>query len=221
MSDERQERVAPPPPGFPDGVPVFHEDRLAGIEWVRLYKVAFPNQFYPSLKSRLTPKSGLFPCVYIASNVETAVAEVWGDRLRLAKERGRSIYVINAEKAEEQAFLKAKSLPALRLCDLTDSNTRIRLGVDSGALFAPDLSIPQAWAEMIATHPNKYDGIVYRSRHTDAICAVLWKRPGIRELDTEITFEAAGAFRESSAAYAVALLIGIKLSWPSGTVVGA
>jgi RES domain-containing protein len=216
MSDDRTERVEGPAPGHPANVPVFSEARLAGFTWSRLANRRFTNQFFPSLKSRLTPASGRFPCVYLGASVETTVAELWGDRWSIAKKRGRDVFVILKEKADELGFLQAGPLPKLALCDFTDADTRLALGLDAAAIFTPDLAVPQAWAEMIATHPNTYDGIVYRSRHTDETCAVLWSRPGIREMHTEIAFSDAGPFLESAAAYSVAGKIGIKLSWPSG-----
>ena len=96
------------------------------------------------------------------------------------------------------------------------AETRLRIGLDAATIYSPDLKNPQSWAEMIATHPNGYDGIVYRSRHTDETCIVLWSRPGVRDLDAEISFTERGPFRESPPAYAVAQKIGIKLSWVAG-----
>jgi RES domain-containing protein len=221
VSDPRKERIAPPGAGFPKWVPVAGNARVAGMSWVRLAKVAYPGQFYPSLKSRLTPSSEKFPCVYLAPNAETAVAELFGDEMSLAKARGRKIYAINAAKADELAFLSCPSLPRLQLCDLTEADTRLALGLEAGSLYTSDLSIPQAWADMIAWHPNKYDGIIYRSRHTDEICLVLWTRARGRGLDKRVAFKPAGAFRNSAAAFEVARKIGIKLSFPGATLPSA
>lgn len=227
MSDDRTERIAPPPPGYPNDVPVCHEEKLSGVAWVRLGNRVYPKPFYASLKSRLTPSSELFPCVYIAASLETAVAEIWGDRWTMAKKRGKEIFVITAEKADELVFLQAGALPKLDLCDLTDATTQLRLGIDAATLFTPDLRIPQAWAEMIASHPNRYDGIIYQSRHTGETCVVLWLRSKLssgvwpedgKKLDELVTFTPIGGFRESAAAYSVAHKIGIKLSWPSGKI---
>lgn len=204
----------PPPAGFPKGLPVAGNDRLPAVRWVRLANIAYANHFFASLKSRLTPGSGRFPCVYLAPRTETAVAELWGDRWTLAIRRGQSVFVIPADKAAEYCFFTAGPLSDLRLCDLTDADTRLALGLDAAAIYTADLAIPQAWAEMIANHPNAYDGIIYRSRHTDEICMVLWSRPGANDLSAEISFVASESFLESRAAYAIAEKIGIKLSFP-------
>ncbi len=214
MTADREERVAPPPAGFPQEVPVASNDRLPTSTWVRLANIAHANHFFASLKSRLTPSSGRFPCVYLASRLETAVAELWGDRWVLATRRGQSVFVIPADKAAEQRFFTTGPLPDLRLCDFTDADTLLALGLEAAAIYTVDLAIPQAWAEMIANHPNAYDGIIYRSRHTGEICLVLWSRPGANDLSPKISFTISESFRESRAAYTIAEKIGIKLSFP-------
>ncbi len=214
MTGDREKRVAPPPAGFPPGVPVAGNDRLPSVAWVRLANIAYANHFFVSLKSRLTPSSGRFPCVYLAPRPETAVAELWGDRWVLATQRGQSVFVIPADKAAEQWFFTAGPLFPLRLCDFTDADTLLALRLDAAAIYTADLAIPQAWAEMIANHPNAYDGIIYRSRHTGETCLVLWNRPGANNLSAKISFVASESFRESRAAYAIAEKIGIKLSFP-------
>ncbi|MCW5560182.1 MAG: RES family NAD+ phosphorylase [Verrucomicrobiae bacterium] len=213
--DLRRERMGPPrfDPGI--AIPIGDETRLAGIRWVRLSKAAYPNQFYANRKSRLTPASGRFPCVYVAATEGTAVAEVWGDTWWYQKQvLKKEIHAIPAKTAEEFAYLVMRPPPSLTLCDFTDEATRLAIGLDGAVLNAADLTIPQAWAEAVATHKNGYDGIVYRSRHTDHPCAVLWARPGVRALDREIAFAAGGPFRDSPAAFETAGKIGIRLSFP-------
>lgn len=185
------------------------------LSWFRLYRVAYPNQFFPSKGSRLTPASGEFPCVYLAASLETTVAEVWGDRLALHRDTGGEVFVITRAQASQWAFLKTASLPpSLRLCDLTHSDTRLAAGLESGALYATDLSVPQLWAERIARHPACFDGIRYRSRHTDEVCLVLWSRAERKPpLDRVLCFNEAGPFCESEAAYILAGKIGVRLAF--------
>src|SRR5258708_2004570 len=107
-------------------LPTTDHYRLAGITWSRLYKIAYPNQFYPSIGSRLTPVSLKIPCVYLASNLETAVAEVWGDSFYAQRMLGRTLFRINAAEADQYAFLSLRPpLPRLCLCDLTNADTRL------------------------------------------------------------------------------------------------
>ena len=196
-------------------IPVKSGAEWADLPWYRLYRVEFPDQFYASTGSRLTPLSREFPCCYLGSTLETTVAEVWGDRLAAQRDLGGEIYVISAAQAKSWAFLKVESLPRdLRLCDLTDSDTRLATGLESGSLYCTDLQIPQTWAERIARHPDRFDGILYRSRHTDEPCLVLWSRPDSPSiLPARLAFSPAGDFNESAAACLLAAKIGIRLSF--------
>lgn len=187
----------------------------AGQPWFRLYRVEFASQFFPSKGSRLTPSSGKFPCVYLAASPETTVEEVWGDRFAALRHAGGRVCVISRCQAQRWAFLQTGPLPVdLRLCDLTDRDTRLAVGLDSGTLYATDLTLPQAWAERLARHPARFDGIRYRSRHTDEICLVLWGRPERQPpLDTQIDFQPIGPFLDAEAAFILAGKVGVRLAF--------
>lgn len=183
--------------------------------WFRLSRVEFPTQFFPSTGSRLTPDTGKFPCAYLAGSKETTVAEVWGDRFAAHRDTGKLLYVIAADQAHKWAYVSTPPLPPLlRLCDLTDAATRLAVGIDSATLYATDLAVPQEWATRIACHPARFDGIRYRSRHTDEVCLVLWTREDAPQpLGPRLLFAPAGMFAESDAAYVLAGKIGIRLSF--------
>lgn len=190
-------------------------DTTAG-PWHRLYRKEFANQFFPSPGSRLTPESGKFPCVYLASSRLTTVAEVWAGRMAAHRDLGREVHVIPLPQAERWAYLEVSNLPGnLRLCDLTDSATRLATGLDAGTLYASDLAIPRAWAERIARHPARFDAIRYRGRHTDELCLVLWDREGEAppRLSERLHFETTGEFAESDEAHELAAKIGIRVSF--------
>lgn len=196
-------------------IPVRESRSRSGLSWFRLYRVAYSNQFFPSKGSRLTPSSGAFPCVYLAASLETTVAEVWGDRLAAHREMGGEIYVITHRQASQWGYLKVVELPTnLRLCDLTDSDTRLAVGIESGSLYSTDLAVPQLWAERIARHPAHFDGICYRSRHTDELCLVLWTRPERDpSLEQILRSESDGPFAHSEAAHMVAGKIGVRIAF--------
>lgn len=186
------------------------------VIWHRLYRKEFAHQFFPSPGSRLTPESGDFPCVYLAASRLTTVAEVWGDRMTAHRDLGRETYIVPLPQAEKWAYLEVSKLPGeLRLCDLADPGTRLATGLDSGALYATELAIPRAWAERIARHPARFDGIRYRSRHTDEICLVLWEREDESgtSLSERLRFDPAGEFAESDEARELAAKIGIRVSF--------
>jgi RES domain-containing protein len=193
-------------------MPAFEARKLGFPAWFRLANTAYPGQFYPSPRSRLTPISRAYPCVYLAEDTGTAVAELWGDQFYAQRALGPAIFSIARSEAEQIRFLKTESNPALRLCDLTDGDTRLRVGIDSSTLYCPDLKVPQGWAEVIARHPANLDGILYRSRHTDRPCVVAWNRLD-RVLEREFAFTDAGPFIESPESYAIAKKVGVTLSF--------
>ena len=181
---------------------------------IRLCDISHPSQFFASRGSRLTPGSLRFRCVYLAATEETAVAEVWGDRFYAHREKGNSLYVIPATDAAKWAFLKVAAVPAANLCDLTDGDVLQQVGIDQATLYHTDFKIPQGWAECIANHPAKFDGIRYFSRLTHEVCIVLWLRPGGPAFERELKFGAPAPFLDSTAAHAVAARQQLRLSFP-------
>jgi hypothetical protein len=184
------------------------------LEWWRLARVAYPGQFYASTGSRLTPISRKFPCLYIGESQETVVAEIWGDRFYAHRELGHRLYAILESEARQWQYLLVKTLPKLKLCDLTDAQTLLATGFDAATLYDPNLKIPQGWAEVIAQHSAGFDGILYRSRHTHQRCIVAWVRTS-RPLDQEFAFGPVGPFLNSMAAYSVASTMKLALSFVS------
>lgn len=179
----------------------------------RLCNPTYPSQFYASPGSRLTPASRTFPCVYLAATRETAVAEVWGDRFHAHREKGHALYVIPASDAAKLAFLEVEAVPPAKLCDLTDGEVLQRAGLDQATLYTTDLKVPQAWAERIANHPAKFDGIRYASRLTNDVCMVIWLRPGGPDFEKQLTFREHVPFLDSTAAHAVAAKQQLRLSF--------
>ena len=179
----------------------------------RLGDPTYSSQFFASPGSRLTPISRRFPSVYLAASKETAVAERWGDRFAAQRAAGLDLYVIPAAEAAAAAFLEVDPVPAAKLCDLTNGNVMIAVGIDNATLTTTDLKIPQEWAERIARHPEKFDGIRYLSRHTNEACIVLWLRPGGPDFTTLLKFGAPIPFLDSTPAHAVAATCGLRLSF--------
>jgi hypothetical protein len=70
-------------------------------------------------------------------------------------------------------------LPSLKICDLTDEQTRTRAGVDLSALTSSDLSVPQDWGLAIQQHPAGFHGLRYFSRFSGKPCIALFDRPGL------------------------------------------
>lgn len=212
----RELRVVLPGPQVAKArLPIFDSSSLAGIEWIRLAQKKFTSQFYPSRKSRFTPDSWEFPCCYLGQDMLTSTAEVIGDRLALNIRKKISITVFPKKEAQEMHYLSLLKFPELKLCNLTDRDTRLALNFEAGAMMTPDLSIPQAWAQAVAEHKNGYDGIFYRSRHTDLACVVLWNRKGRRALKKDVIFAPMGEFYCADAAYELARKMGTKIAFAS------
>ncbi len=213
---DRTLRMAPAQADFDARkIPFTNLRTLATKDWFRLARKGYPSHFYPSPGSRLTPDSRDFPCVYLGASLETTVAEVWGDRLAAQGASGKSWYVISSAQALDWEFVRPGQLPEdLHICDLTQSNTLLAIGIDSGALYSPDLSVPQAWATRIARHPANFDGIHYHSRHTCEPCLVLWTRSGAEiPLENRVDFTPCGEFLNAHDAYILAGKIGVRLSF--------
>ena len=179
---------------------------------IRLADARYTSQFYVNPKSRLTPISGAFPCVYLGLTKQTAICEIYGDKCYLTRTKKLAVHAIATKYAQRLRFLKPP-LPALNLCNWTDSGMRLSCGIDSSAIMALNFKITRTWAERVARHPANFDGIYYRSRHTDEPCLVLWLRPGGRRLDHELNFSDAGAFLASLDAYAESARCQVKLAF--------
>lgn len=218
----RESRLAPPTQTEFDHrvIPVSTEAVLDSPAWYRLSTKVHTSQFYPSPNSRLTPSSFTVPCCYLAPSKETTVAEIWGDTIDAERREAAKdpipadVFTLSKAIAGGQAYLQLRMpLPPLRLCDLTDPETLGKTGFEKGALYSTDLKIPQQWAERIAHHHLSFDGIVYRSRHTDEKCIVLFSRLTGRDLKSELHFDPAGEFRHSLEAQRLAARMGMRISF--------
>ncbi len=144
-------------------------------EWVNLRFRQYANQddlFIARPGARLTPRSMKVPCLYLAGEMSTSFMELYGDRLYAAKVEGKVLGMPELE-IDERIFVKVRT-PKLRLCDLVKPGGAKKLNLDQGTLWAADLKFPQLFAEAILKHPAGVDGILYKSRHTDSVCAVVW-----------------------------------------------
>lgn len=216
MTPDRDLRKAPAQADF-DQITfgAFDASKLAARPWFRLSSKLYASEFYANPGSRLTPNSRRFSCVYLAEDKATTVAEVWGDRFFARRSAGHKSYSISKGDADALRYVSEKTLPPLNLCDFNDTDVFLKVGIDDGTLYSVDLGFPQSWAEVIAGHPNKFDGIFYRSRHTHRDCIVAWNRPVPlgRDLEREFTFVEEGPFTDSLESHEIATKIGVTLSF--------
>jgi hypothetical protein len=81
-----------------------------------------------------------------------------------------------------------KAKRPLRLIDLTQSASLMRVGVDS-TLFAGDHEVPQLWSQAFHDHPENVDGVVYPSRLDPVRRAVVLFGDRVPRKFTELTRE--------------------------------
>ena len=70
---------------------------------------------------------------------------------------------ITTAELKNRCLSELKAARTLRLVDLTQSGTLVRLGADS-RLFSGDYAVSQAWSKALYDHPLKVDGLLYPSR---------------------------------------------------------
>jgi hypothetical protein len=85
--------------------------------------------------------------------------------------------------------ITALRIPAIHICDLTNSKTLSALRADISALMHYDLSIPQQWGLAIQRHPANFQGIKFKSRFNGKICLALFARDNIEKKPKETSSE--------------------------------
>jgi hypothetical protein len=71
--------------------------------------------------------------------------------------------VITTTELKAKALAEMKPARALRLIDLTQSGTLVRIGADA-RLFSGDHAVSQLWSQALHDHPIGADGLLYPSR---------------------------------------------------------
>jgi hypothetical protein len=141
-------------------------------EWVRIFsKGREPVCFRKEPGSRFTPPHGSDGVLYAADLARTAFLECFGDELYSAKRR------LSRSRWQSKAIVRLQA-PALRLCDMLDEAVIAAMGLDKGAIYSTDLSIPQAWAKAVMEHPANFEGILYSSRFGCGKCIAAFERVG-------------------------------------------
>jgi RES domain-containing protein len=121
--------------------------------------------------SRLTPPG--VPCIYLAPTEAVSFWEINGDQVYAAR-LAHKTFRVAASELKARVFVQFGRLRA-RVADLSDATTRSITGLDSASLYVSHVTLPKLWATRFHNHPAGFDGIMYRSRHTDDPCVVLWR----------------------------------------------
>ncbi len=93
--------------------------------------------------------------------------------------------IVTTRALREKSLAELKATRALRLIDLTQSGTLVRIGADA-RLFAGSHEAAQLWSKALYGHPCKADGVLYPSR-LDPVrhCIVLFEHRAPRLIELE------------------------------------
>ena len=86
--------------------------------------------------------------------------------------------VIDLDELNARALAEITSLRSLRLVDLTGAGLA-RIGADARLTSETDngYALSQRWALSLHEHPDRPDGLLYRSRHDPSrLCAAIFDR---------------------------------------------
>jgi hypothetical protein len=144
------------------------------------------SQFFATASGRLTPISMKVPCLYLAQNRETSFYELYGDVIDAAQKTGLTP-TFGQQELMARVYLKTIEPFSVKVYDLTASRSAKKIGMDLGTLYSADINYPREFAQRLHDHPASFDGIQYVSRHTQALCLVLWAThtPTFRTLPLE------------------------------------
>ncbi|MNL05661.1 RES domain protein [compost metagenome] len=107
--------------------------------------------------------------MYIAETEAGAFVETY-----LRNPKGVPVY-LSAESLRHRHFTIIAFMKPLRLIDLTGPGL-VRVGVDA-RLMSGDPALSQRWALAFWNHPDRPDGILYRSRHdSEMMCCAVFDR---------------------------------------------
>ena len=129
--------------------------------------------------NRFDAPDGSFGVLYAGCDPFTAFIETF------AVAAGTRIITTTALK--EKALSELKAARALRLIDLTQSGTLMRIGADA-RLFSGSHDDAQLWSKQLHAHPCKADGLLYPSRLDplrQSIALFEDRAPALIELDRQ------------------------------------
>ena len=128
--------------------------------------------------SRWSSPSGAFKVIYIAEDLETALAEtVIRDRFEAVPTAGR---IISLSEITGKAIAEIDSKRGLNVLDLTRTGP-LKLGISTDAVGAKAHKEGQVFSEKLHYTASAVDGILFESRLTGGWCIAVYER-GIGKL---------------------------------------
>lgn len=125
--------------------------------------------------TRFVSAAGGYEILYLAQDKRTAFWEVYANRLLPLAERDR---VLPPGVLADRQWVKFDLPSDLRVFDATKIANVRAIGA-SNACFHGEWPVSQAWAEALWHHPQRVDGILYRSdKNTPRRCVAIFRRAG-------------------------------------------
>jgi hypothetical protein len=136
--------------------------------WFRVHRLEYaPIFFGRSGKSRFDAPGGEYGMLYAGVDARCAFIETLGHNTGI-----RSLNVIDVRT---RGLARIETDRPLRLIDLTGPGLT-RLGADE-RLCSGDHAIAQRWSLLLWQHPERPDGLHYRSRHDPSrLCVTIYER---------------------------------------------
>jgi hypothetical protein len=148
------------PEALPGPPSDFRDRKVSVVEWdkslFRTHRIDRNPIFFGNLRLfRFDAPDGSYKVLYAGSDAYCAFVET------LARAAGTRI--VTTTELKNQALCELKPVRALRLIDLTQSGSLVRIGADA-RLFSGEHRIAQLWSQALHNHPSAVDGLLYPSR---------------------------------------------------------
>ena len=136
--------------------------------WIRSYSLQYePIFFGTSGRGRFDAPNGHYGTLYFANDARGAFAETFLRVLGLRSVRAAELNV--------RGLARITASRPLQLVDLTGPGLN-RIGADN-RLSTGDYQTSQRWALALHEHPERPDGLLYRSRHNpERFCVAIFDR---------------------------------------------
>jgi len=148
----------PPPADLPSRAPQIHVSTETDI-WYRSHSMdKGPLFFGKTMTQRWDAPAGEFGVLYLGSDEFCAFMESIGRSVLRTRLVPRTL-------VRQKGVSRVRFTRSLRLIDLVSSGGLARIGADGSLSSGRGYKNSQRWSKALRDHPEKPDGIYYRSRH--------------------------------------------------------
>jgi len=140
----------------------------AGTSWTRIYQLTFsPEYFDTTNRHRFNAPDRQFGTLYAGSDDACALVETFG--------RDLDLRVVSTSDLSARGRSHVEIVRDLRVVDLTGPGlAQIRA---DGRLTTGDYHVAQRWSLALHEHPDRPDGLIWRSRFDpDRVCVAVYER---------------------------------------------